>query len=151
MIQAEKYQALVATVLMEFQWLEESLKQYLCKAERLIQHRVKDAFKYEPSTDEIERLSLGKLLVRFEKYCGNSVLIDRIKPLIKKRNEVAHSSFVLRFDEKIELVPVEDLIERLKEVEAAVRGLSDAVTLETRRIEGKQPHLFGFSALIKQE
>lgn len=40
MIPAEEYQALVAKVLMEFQWLEESLKQYLRQTEFLIQHRV---------------------------------------------------------------------------------------------------------------
>ena len=146
---AEKYQALVATVLMEFQWLEESLKQYLRRTEVVMQDRVKDDFRYEPSIDEIGRLSLGKLLVRFEKHCGNSVLIARIRPLIKERNEVAHSSFVLHMDENNELVTVEALAEHLKEVGVAVRGLSDEVTSETRRVEGRAPQLFGFSALIK--
>ena len=88
MIPAEKYQALVATVLMEFQWLEESLKQYLRGTEVVIQDRVKDDFRYEPSGDQIGRLSLGKLLDLFEKRCDNTALVSRIRPLIKDRNEV---------------------------------------------------------------
>ncbi len=148
-VPAKEYQALVATVLMEFQWLEESLKQYLLRTELLIQDRVKDDFRYEPSTDKIWKLPLGNLLVLFEKHCGNAKLIARIRPLIKDRNDAAHSSFVLRFDEKLELVPVEKLIERLKAVELVVRELPDAVAAESRQIGEKAPHLFGFSGLIK--
>lgn len=149
MIPAEEYQALVARVLMEFQWLEESLKRYLRRTELLIQNRVKDDFRYELSTDEIGKLPLGKLLNRFGKHCGNAALVGRIKALNEDRNYVAHASFVLHFDKNNELATIDELIKRLKKIKLEVRGLPDEVNMETRRVEKKAPQLFGLSALIE--
>jgi hypothetical protein len=148
MIPDEKHQKLVVTVLMEFQWLEESLKRYLLRTELLIQERVKGDFRYQPSTKTNCKLPLGKLLVLFEKHCGNTALVGRIKALIEDRNYVAHASFVLHFNKKNELSADEDLAERLRKIELDLRGLPDAVNLETRQVEEKAPQLFGFSALI---
>jgi hypothetical protein len=130
----EDYDKVVARVLLIFQWLEEGMKQYLLRTELIIEGKVKAAFMYSPSIEQIWNLPLGKLLVLFEKRCGNSDLVQKIKAVVKPRNDVAHRSFLLRFDEKSRLVEREVLLRELLDLEKEILALPGDVAMETQEI-----------------
>jgi hypothetical protein len=138
----DDYDRVVARVLLVFQWLEEGMKQYLLRTELIIEAKVQPAFLYSPSIEQIWNLPLGKLLVLFEKHCGNSDLVQKIKAVVKPRNDVAHRSFLMRFDEKNRLVDREVLLRELLELEKQILALPGDVAMETRKIMEACPEVF---------
>jgi hypothetical protein len=139
---AKDYDKLVARVLLEFQWLEESIRQYLLRTELIIKKKVEPAFGYSDSIDQIWTLPLGKLVELFEKRCENSDLIQRIKAVVTPRNEVAHRSFLMHFDEKNRLVDQAVLHRELLDLEKKIIALPGDVAVETTKVMKACPEIF---------
>jgi hypothetical protein len=138
----DDYDKVVAQALLHFQWLEEMMRHYLLFAELVIEAKVGAAFRYSPSTKEISNMPLGKLSSLFEKHCDNSALVQRIKAIIKPRNEVAHRSFLVRFDGNNQPVDRNALLREVLELEKIISVLPGEVALEAGKMMNACPEIF---------
>jgi hypothetical protein len=92
-MQAE-YADFIPQVLIAFQYIEEAIRQYLGRCEIIIADRLYSITKYRIDDRGMDKLSLGRLVDKFEKVNGNDDLIKEIRAIIVERNFVAHRSYI---------------------------------------------------------
>lgn len=83
------------SALMNFQFLEESLKQYLGRSHVMISTVVKPFLTYSVSpASRLESWPLGKLIEAFADFNDNQDLLRNLRKLPKIRNFIAHQAYV---------------------------------------------------------
>ena len=139
----QKYLEYVPSVLLVFQHIEEAIRQYLLRCEVMTAARLHGITKYRISNKGIDRLSLGRLVDKFEKVNGNDRLIKELRSVIVERNFFAHQSYIALFGKEgnsKDIQEIESLYERaLKAKENAEKCFWDLLkeieTLENNFIE----------------
>ncbi len=96
----QEYCKKVQEISFRFQYLEETLKVYLAMCFEIVGLSLGGRLFFGFSYDDVERLSLGKLIARFSKYNGNKDLCKLLYDLTKERNHIAHKAYLLT-EEKI--------------------------------------------------
>lgn len=81
--------------LLNFQFLEEALKQYLRRCYFMIASVVRPFVPYSVAPAErLEKLSLGRLIKLFRDLNENEELIGKLLEFPRKRNFIAHQAYV---------------------------------------------------------
>jgi hypothetical protein len=111
----QKYIEYVPGVLLVFQHIEEAIRQYLLRCEAVTAARLHGITKYRISNKGIDKLSLGRLVDKFEKVNGNDGLIKELGSIIVERNFFAHQSYIALFGKEgnsKDIQEIESLYER---------------------------------------
>ena len=93
----QEYIDKIPKAFLNFQYIEETLKQYLYIFETITIYRFKGIvdYKFEESDfKKIEKMSLGKLIEIFSRRNNNNELIEKLNELAEKRNFIAHQSYL---------------------------------------------------------
>ena len=89
------YSAALQAVLLDFQFIEEGLRRYIAGAYDLIRKRVDGEIAFKLSAKDLEKDSLGRLLVKFCQLSDNSALQATIAKLVPDRNICAHKGLLI--------------------------------------------------------
>lgn len=92
---AHQYRDKLPIALLNFQWIEESLKQYLGKTEWMIATVVSTFMSYTPDVKQFENAPLGTLVRSFQQRNANTRLHTGLSELVKARNLCAHKGYLL--------------------------------------------------------
>ena len=134
----ENYFDDIPKVLLNFQLLEEALRNYLARCEGFTLVKVKGVIDYKLDLKYIEKASLGKLVELFEKRNKNTKLIERLSKIVPDRNFFAHEAYTRIYEKgKASKTKVETNYERLKEVisnskECMLDVWTEIVSIENR-------------------
>ena len=123
---------LFAHVLAKFQFIEEGIRIYLRTVYALIKHRMRDEIPIKLSGRILQGKSLSALLLEFERFNMNGQLIDNIRKLIQKRNDVAHVAFYKMYED---LVDGQDNTAHLEETREIGNAAHKCVELLHQEIE----------------
>jgi hypothetical protein len=90
----QQYHDAATHALAGFQLVEESLKQYIGIYYDAVRFLLKNQLSFQYKREEINDAALERLTNLFSKINANKELVERIRPLIKNRNDVAHRALV---------------------------------------------------------
>jgi len=83
----------IPKAILNFQLLEEALRNYLARCEAFTLIRTRGIIDFQLNMKPIDKASLGKLVDLFEKRNKNLELIARLKKIIPDRNFFAHEAY----------------------------------------------------------
>ena len=89
----KKCEHLLVDLLIDFQFLEESLKEYLGTQFSLIKKLSEGMIPFNYSAKDLNNKTLGSLVITLSKYLDDDEHIKRLKDVVKHRNDIAHSAF----------------------------------------------------------
>jgi len=124
----------IGRAMMTFQFLEVTLKFYIRDCDRLIQKAVKDSFHYSVREKEIEKMPLCKLIDEFARRSNRKDLVSALKTLLKHRNSLAHSSYILMEADHKEP-------ERLKNLAIRLKKITDATNMCLKELVQEYSHV----------
>ncbi len=108
--------------LLNFQFIEESLRMYIAYCYEIISVRVSKQIPFKYRYKDLEKDALGKLLSKFKRFNSNNELIGKIEKVIKDRNYCAHKAYLLTYEQqndpdylKSELEKLENIVNKAKE------------------------------------
>lgn len=90
----EKFVDEIPKVLLAFQYVEESLRQYMLRAHVMIAAEVRAFVHYSPNDPALQKASFGRLVSLFARFNSNSELHNSLKRLVEKRNFYAHQAYL---------------------------------------------------------
>ena len=122
-----------------FQFLEETIRQYLLRCEGMTAQRLRGITKYnwEKNIKEYDKMSLGRLVEQFSRFNDSSELIKKIKNITKDRNFIAHQLYLELYnkgDPKTE-VELKLLLDRTVQVHNQAKECMLNVWKEVEKIE----------------
>lgn len=124
----------LSRALMEFQYLEVSLKFYIRDCDRIIQKSVKDSFHYSVREKDIEKMPLGRLIEEFSRRTNRKDIISVLKKLNKYRNQVAHTAYILTIEEQTDSKRMKELSHRITKLTKAVKTCMKELIREHSRV-----------------
>ncbi len=74
-----EYWSKLQSALLSFQFMEESIRMYLTSAYRIVSKKLDNQIPFEFTYKDVQNDSLGKLLIRFDKFNSNKPLIGKIR------------------------------------------------------------------------
>ncbi|NVN90944.1 MAG: hypothetical protein HXX11_10110 [Desulfuromonadales bacterium] len=80
--------------MVNFQYLEFTLRVAVKQFELLIQNTVTGYMKYPVEGKHLDRMALGKLLEQYAKYTGNKQFKVMADKIIESRNKLAHALYM---------------------------------------------------------
>jgi hypothetical protein len=95
----EEYNREVQLVMLDFQFIEESLRCYLSTVYKVARKRLNGDIPFKLDARDLLKDALGTLVSRFERHTNDDELVKELRDLIKHRNETAHRAFLLRAEE----------------------------------------------------
>lgn len=119
-----------AMAMIDFQFIEEALKRYISKADKLIQIQVSHLFPYRYDRKDVEKLALKRLLERYSKISNNTSLVKQIDKLTKKRNDLAHQGFLFTTEEQKDKLLLKNLIKDLDKLHLETKEIFFILTQE---------------------
>lgn len=81
-------------IMLNFQFIEEGLRQYMLRAHVMIASEVGSFITYSPSDWVIANAALGRLISLFARLNSNHALHAQLRHLLPKRNFFAHQAYV---------------------------------------------------------
>lgn len=123
---------------MTFQFLEEALRMYLVRCEGMTAARLHGITKYEIPTNQLGKMSFGRLVDRFAKFNGNEELVMRLRTIVVERNFIAHESYTASFGREgkpKEAAEIERLHERTAQAKTDAEKCMWDVLKETKQLE----------------
>ena len=118
----DKYFDKLPGALLNFQFIEESLRMYIAYCYEIISKRVSELIPFKYRYQDLKKDSLGRLLNKFKKLNNNERLIDKIEKLVEDRNYCAHEAYLLTYEKQNdpdyltkELAKLENIINEAKE------------------------------------
>jgi len=95
----ETHSKKLSIALMFFQYIEETIKDYLAEVYEIIKIKLRNQIPFKFSYKSVQNHSLRRLLTKFEKVNSNKDLIDTIDHLIKDRNYCTHRAYIMKFEQ----------------------------------------------------
>ncbi len=146
MTQKEKYTEASIHALAGFQIIEEHLKIYIGYYYKAVRLLLKGQLIFQYTQEEINEAPLERLTSLFSKINANNDLVQRIRSLLKYRNQIAHGAFVHLYgppktDEQFKIDTTEFLIvaEKLdvimKDIITEVLQITDILGISRKRFE----------------
>ncbi len=120
---------------MNFQFMEESIRMYLASAYCIVLRKLDNQIPFEFTYKEVEKDSLGKLLIKFGKFNSNKQLIDNISEIIKERNHCAHRAYLMTAEELNDEEFLSDEVAKLKRIVTRSKEYLDSLMEECKSIE----------------
>jgi len=130
----DQYFDKLSNAIMQFQYLEVTLKFYIRDCDRLIQKSVKDVFHYSVREKEIEKMPLGRLIDEFSRRSNRKDIVQVLRKLNKLRNEIAHSAYILTIEEQKDKEKLQHYSDKLKNIVEAVKACMKQLARENARI-----------------
>ncbi len=96
----ENYFDDIPKVLLNFQHLEEALRQYLMRCEVITLAKTKGVIDYKLDIKYIEKASLGKLVELFAKRNKNTELFGSLSRIVPDRNFFVHEAYTRVYDKE---------------------------------------------------
>jgi hypothetical protein len=131
----EEYKEIIRDILIDFQFIEESLRMYLCYCYGYIAKRLSDTIPFRFNYKDVEKDALGTLINKFAKFNDNTSLISELRELTKHRNECAHRGFLLTSKESHDEPRLEKKLIKLKETEDRTKQCLSTLFSEGKKIE----------------
>lgn len=127
----KQYLHQVQTVLFDCQYIEAGLKLYIELIYRKIRERISPDLHFKYSERDLEKQSLGKLIVTFDRLSDEAALVVRLRRVVEIRNKCAHSGYLVDTGPAVPVAELGRLTNELKEsrilTAAATRDLFDAL------------------------
>ena len=121
--------------LMNFQFMEESIRMYLTSAYCIVLRKLDNQIPFEFTYKDVEKDSLGKLLIKFGKFNSNKQLIDNIREIMKDRNHCAHRAYLMTAEELNDEEFLSDEVVRVKRIVTRSKEYLDSLFEEWKSIE----------------
>ncbi len=130
-----EYWTKLQNALLNFQFMEESIRMYLASAYRIVSKKLDNQIPFEFTYKDVQNDSLGKLLIKFDKFNSNKPLIGKIRQLIKERNYCAHRAYLMTAEEQNDDKFLSDEIVKLKTIVSSSKECLNSLMEELKRIE----------------
>ncbi|MBA7490420.1 hypothetical protein ES702_00958 [subsurface metagenome] len=130
-----EYWNTLQNALLNFQFMEESIRMYLAYAYWIVSKKLDKQIPFRFTYIDVKNDSLGKLLKKFEKFNSNKQLIDKVKQSIKERNYLAHRAYLMTSEEQKDDEYLSKQIEKMKKIVVSSRECLDELTQESRKLE----------------
>ncbi|MCX4186286.1 hypothetical protein [Methylophaga sp. OBS4] len=95
-----KYTDTLAKCMINYQFVEESLKFCLYRCQAIIKFRLWDILPYEVQLKSIDDAALGRLIDQYKAFTKNEPLIKQLRIIKNHRDFCAHQGFLLTGDEQ---------------------------------------------------
>jgi hypothetical protein len=133
----QEYMDKLPGALLNFQWIEEALRQYLGRTEFMIASEVIAFMSYKIDTQEFEKASLGTLLKFFRRRNQNKDLHKLISELVQDRNFCAHAGYLHIHESKDDPKKLKEASERLDKVITESKKCLHMLFAEIRDLENR--------------
>lgn len=130
-----EYWTKLQNALLNFQFMEESIRMYLASAYRIVSKKLDNQIQFGFTYKDVQNDSLGKLLIKFDKFNSNKPLIGKMRQLIKERNYCAHRAYVMTAEEQNDDKFLSDEIVKLKTIVSSSKECLNSLMEELKRIE----------------
>jgi hypothetical protein len=139
---SQDYIDLLPQALMRFQWLEEALKGLILRAHIVIACRTQDVLRFDVKEAQIWETPLGKLVHEFDRISKNRPLAERLRGVVKTRNDLAHAGYIIDHYEQVDASKMAQRFAHLQTVHASIQTLFFEVMAEWKQIESALPAVF---------
>jgi hypothetical protein len=112
----DTYIAMIGDILIDFQFIEASLRIFLSNSYQYIAKRLSGKIPFRYDYRDVEKNALGTLINKFQKLNDNKSLISELKDLSKYRNEYAHRGFLLTYEQMHDVLYLESELKTLREI-----------------------------------
>ncbi len=119
-----------------FQFLEETLKMYFTTCFKIVELSVAEKIEFKFTYKDVERLSLGRLVVLFSKYSSNEELLAMLRGLPEKRNSIAHQAYLLTQAGMEDPAFLQQKLDEVRKVSEKAAAAVQALFSELRRVTG---------------
>ena len=133
----DQYFDKLSNAIMQFQYLELTLKFYIRDCDRIIQNSVKEVFHYSVREKEIDKMPLGRLIDEFSRRSNRKDIVKVLKKLNKLRNEIVHSAYVLSIEEQSDSDKLKDYSKKLTSIMNTVKACLKQLVQENARISNQ--------------
>ena len=106
----DRYMLNVRALLLDFQYIEESLKILIAGSYEAIRRSAPAMIYFRPSRSSLEKDSLGKLIQKYESISRNDPLIRALRTVLADRNFCAHRSYLLSIEEQEDIKFLQEII-----------------------------------------
>jgi len=130
-----EYWAKLQNALLNFQFMEESIRMYLGSAYYIVLRKLDSQIPFEFTYKDVKNDSLGKLLIKFAKFNSNKQLTDRIRKLIKDRNHLVHRAYLMTAEELNDDKFLSDETVKLKRIVRSSKECLNSLMEELKSIE----------------
>ncbi|MBU2895808.1 hypothetical protein [Vibrio hepatarius] len=128
-IEYAAYHNTLSSVLIDFQFIEESLKMNIASCYEIVLSSLDGLIPFKFDYNDLKKDALGVLIKKFEKYSDDTDLIKELRDLVQYRNGVAHKGWLLTTDEQRNSERLKQLTSELtttkKRTEVVLRRLID--------------------------
>jgi len=131
----DEYFKKVQIALLNFQFIEESIKMYITFSYWIVIKKLEKQLPYNFSYNDVKNNSLGKLLKKFEKFNSEKKLINEIKQLIKDRNFIVHQAYLLTYEEQKDDKYLSEQIKNLEKIIVRSKKCLNELSQELQKIE----------------
>ena len=131
------YFQIVQQLLIDFQFIEESLKMYLSHCFRIIRSNLDSRVRYKFGRRDVQNLPLGKLISMFRKFSQNDVLISKLSHLPKQRNFVAHQAFLHTREEQQNADFIDSEIQKLDDLQKETSDCVGELITELKKVQNR--------------
>ena len=125
------------SALLEFQYLETMLKFYIRDCDKIIQKSVKNSFHYSVREKEIEKMSLRRLIEEFSRRSNRKDIISALRILNKHRNMIAHTAYLVTFEDQKNSEKMEFHTQRIKKVTKLVNECMKQIIRESSKVKNE--------------
>jgi len=131
----DHYVSMIGDILIDFQFIEESIRMYLSNAFKYIGIRLSGLIPFRYDYSDIEKDALGKLINKFEKFNDNKPLIAELRDLTQYRNDCAHRGFLLTHEEMYDDKYLENELKGLEKIKERTEKCVSDLFREWGKIE----------------
>lgn len=125
-------------LLLNYQFIEETLKMYIWRADVIIHSTVKEKIYYRGfNTKRLSKLPLGRLTEEFRKRTNRNDLIDLLKKIQDQRNFFAHQGYLLTHEDEKKEQEASELLARLDEAYKQSKTCLKELITETCKVTGE--------------
>ena len=99
-IEYTTYHDTLSSVLIDFQFIEESLKMNIASCYEIVLSSLDGLIPFKFDYKDLEKDALGVLITKFEKFSDDTSLIKELRDLVQYRNGAAHKGWLLTPNEQ---------------------------------------------------
>lgn len=131
----EAYSRQLTLCMMTYQFIEFGLRFSLHRCHAVTKFRLEGYLPYSYRFEAIEEAALGRLVEWFKAYTTNTSLIEDLRKIKKKRDEVAHQGYVFTIEEQRDDALLKAKTEELVGAHAQAKECYERLQEEMHRVD----------------
>jgi hypothetical protein len=131
----DTYMKYVRDILWDCQVIEAGLRRYITYSYKYIQKTMKNKISFRFNDKDICNDSFGVLVYKFEKFTDNSVLVSKLRKIIKYRNKCAHQAFALTARQLGDSDFLNRELEKYREIKSISGECCELIRTEYKKLE----------------